>query len=86
MPGAAQQEFNSEVFWVDRLVDHPDHFRIEDIMIKYPGNPPIWRSFKSESRALRGLEDVEQIRLYADVRGGQAREKAVVDFCRNYMS
>ncbi|MCH8802202.1 MAG: hypothetical protein IH963_14975 [Chloroflexi bacterium] len=82
---AARQEFPKLEFWVDQAVDHPDRFRVDDIMIKYPGNPPAWRSFKTESRALRGLEEVAQVRLYSDVRGDSAIEKEVTDFCRNFM-
>ena len=85
LPDAARLRFPNEFFWVDQAVDHPDRFRNEDIMIKYPGNPPSWRSFKSESRALRGLEDVGQVRLYADVRGDQNKEQNIADFCRNFV-
>lgn len=85
LPEAARQAFPDITFWVDRAVDHPDRFRVDDIMIKLPGNPPPWRSFKAISRALSGLEEVAQVRIYADVRGDSVREIEVTDFCRNFM-
>ena len=84
--GAAEEQFPDEMFWVDQAVDHPDRFRIADINIKYPGNPDSWRSFEYESKALQGLGDVAQVRLYADVRGNPEKENEIVDFCRRFMA
>ena len=72
-------------FWLDQAVDYPDKFRVEDIMIKQLGNPPSWRSFESESKALGALTEVNQVRVYADVRGDLARENEVLLFCRDFM-
>lgn len=86
LPQAVREEFPDEVFWVDQAVDHPDRFRNEDIMIKYPGSPTNWRSFKSASNALVGLQEVQQVRLYADVRGEEEKEKLIRNFCRTFMA
>ena len=84
--GAAEERFSGEMFWVDQAVDHPDRFRLADTNIKYPGNPDSWRSFEYESKALQGLGDVAQVRLYADVRGDPTKEKDITDFCRLFMA
>ena len=86
LPQAAQENFAEDTFWMDQAIDHPDPFGKADIMIKYPGTPPNWRSFKTESRALSGLEDVGQVRLYANVRGDQQKENEIINFCRTYMA
>lgn len=84
LPQAARERFPDLKFWVDQAVDHPDRYRVEDIMVKYPGAPPVWHSFKSEAQALRGLEEIGQVRLYADVRGEQELENEVYEFCRRF--
>ncbi|MBI2872990.1 MAG: HD domain-containing protein [Chloroflexi bacterium] len=85
LPAAARQRFPDLQFWSDQAVDHPQRFRSEVIMVKFPGNPPSWRSFERESRALRGLEEIGQVRLYADVRGDDALQSEVEAYCRDFM-
>ena len=82
---AAREEFPDTRFWLDQAVDHPDKFRVENIMIKQLGSPSNWRSFESESKALGALTDVNQVRIYADVRGDQDMEDKVGLFCRDFM-
>ena len=82
---AARKKFPDTRFWLDQAVDHPDKFRVENIMIKQLGSPSNWRSFESESKALGALTDVNQVRIYADVRGDQNREDEVGLFCRDFM-
>lgn len=85
LPNAARESFPDLQFWLDQAVDHPDKFRADDIMIKQLGNPPNWRSFESESKALGALTDVNQVRVYADVRGDPDRGNEVELFCRDFM-
>ncbi len=81
-----QNKFPSHLFWLDKAVDHPDKFRVEDMMVKMVVDPPDWREFRRESRPLQGLEEIGKYRLYSDVRGDDAKEVAVRDFCRSIMA
>ena len=82
----AQNRFPGLQFWIDKAIDHPDRFRVEDTMVRFPGNPPDWREFRRESQPLQGLKEIGKFRLYADVRGDQALEDEVRDFCRKSMA
>ena len=82
----AQETFPTLHFWIDRAIDHPDRFRWEEMMVKFAGDPPIWREFRRESQPLQGLKEIGKYRLYADVRGIQDLEDKVRNFCRNSMA
>ena len=86
LPQAAKTQFLGTLFWADRAVDHPDRFRWEPFMVKQQGDPPRWRAFQRESQALGGLEEIYQVRLYADVRGDEALEAEIAQFCRRFMA
>ena len=62
------------------------YFRWEEMMVKFAGDPPIWREFRRESQPLQGLKEIGKYRLYADVRGIQDLEDEVRIFCRNSMA
>lgn len=83
---AAQARFPDVLFWRDRAVDHPNRFRLEEMMVRHAGTPPVWREFRRESRPLQGLQEIGKFRLYANVRGDDDQEKAVQTFCRNFMA
>jgi len=83
---AAREKFPEIRFWMDQAVDHPDKFRVDNIMIKQLGGSSNWLSFESESRALGALTDVNQVRIFADVRGNQDKVEEVGLFCRNFMN
>jgi hypothetical protein len=72
-------------FWLDKAVDHPDRFRLQEMMVKSAGNPSVWREFRKESRPLQGLQEIGKHRLYADVRGDVSKENEVRNFCRSKM-
>ena len=82
----AQEKFPSLHFWIDRAIDHPDRFRWEEMMVRFTGDPPIWREFRRESQPLQGLKEIGKYRLYADVRGNQDLEDEVRNFCRSSMA
>ena len=82
----AQEQFPSLHFWIDRAIDHPDRFRWEEMMVRFTGDPPIWREFRRESQPLQGLKEIGKYRLYADVRGNQDLEDEVRNFCRGSMA
>ena len=82
----AKSQFPDTQFWLDKAVDHPDRFRLEEMMVKLPGHPATWREFRRISRPLQGLQEIGKYRLYADVRGHDEQEQAVRDFCRLIMA
>ena len=83
---AVRGQFPSLQFWMDRAIDHPDRFKLEEMMVKFAGNPPVWREFRRESRPLQGLQEIGKYRLYADVRGDLELENEVRNFCRSIMA
>ena len=83
---AAQEKFTDLRFWIDRAVDQPYRFTRAEIMVKLDGNPSEWREFGNISRALKGLQETGKYRLYANVRGNDALETEVREFCRSFMS
>ena len=83
---SVRMKFPDSQFWMDRAIDHPDRFRLEDMMVKITGTPPIWREFRRESRPLQGLQEIGKYRLYADVRGDVDLENQVRTFCRTLMA
>ncbi len=82
----ARKEYPQLQFWLDKAIDHPEKFRVEEMMVKFPGTPPVWREFRRLSQPLQGLQEIGKYRLYADVRGDEAQETEVRDFCRTAMA
>jgi HD superfamily phosphohydrolase len=70
-------------FWLDRAVDHPERFRRDDILIVRSEGQRT-RSFAQVSAALRGLEEIGQVRLHADVGSDVALRVQLTDECRPY--
>ena len=83
---AAQAEYPRLEFWIDRAFDHPDRFRLEEMMVRFAGHPAIWREFRRESQPLQGLKEIGKFRLYSDVRGDRGLEDEVRNFCRRFMA
>ena len=83
---AVRTEFPELQFWLDRAVDHPDRFRLAEMMVRIAGNPSDWREFRKVSDPLKGLQDIGKCRLYADVRGDADQESEVRRFCRSIMA
>lgn len=81
-----QSRFPNTTFWLDKAVDHPDRFRLAEMMVRFTGTPPVWREFRRISRPLRGLEEIGKYRLYADVRGNDELEESVRNYCRTLMA
>ena len=72
--------------WVDKAIDHPDRFRVAQMMVNFGSNIPDWREFRNQSQPLQGLQEINKFRLYADVRGDIGLENQVRDFCRTFMA
>ena len=81
-----QTQFPDQQFWLDKAVDHPDRFRLAEMMVKVSDNPPEWKEFRRESRPLQGLQEIGKYRLYSDVRGNDAKDAEVRNFCRSIMA
>lgn len=66
--------------WTDRASDHPERYRTGeyDWHIKRGDS---WHKLADLSKALAGLDEFYQFRVYADVRGKPAFEKELKDFC-----
>ena len=72
--------------WVDKAIDHPDRFRLAEMMVNFGAQTPDWREFRNESQPLQGLQEINKFRLYADVRGDPGLENEVRAFCRTFMA
>lgn len=73
--------------WRDKAIDHPQRYKQENIPIKrVQDDPPTWKSFVGTSAVLRGLEDIGQVRLYADVGDRKELLKQIHEFCRQKMA
>ena len=80
-----EQQFSGVRIWTDRATDHPERFRTGDRNWPIERNG-LWQSLTSLSKALAGLDEIRQFRVYADVRGDDQLEEEMVAFCRREMS
>jgi len=78
-----ESKFGDVDFWLDRAVDHPEKFKREDIVIV--GCDASQKSFAHESTVLRGLEEIGQCRIYANVREDAGLARKAEDFCCKFM-
>lgn len=76
-------KFHNVKFWLDRAVDHPEKFSKEDLPIMCSDGRIF--HLARESAALKGLEEIGQCRIYADVRESRALSEKIVDFCKSFM-
>ena len=85
LPQKLREDFQIPV-WPDQASDHPEKFKKEHLPIKR-GAPPIsWYSLTTGSKLLQGLEEIEQVRVYADVHGDDALRAEIEGFCQTFMS
>lgn len=76
-------KFDNVKFWLDCAVEHPERFSKVDLPIMCSDGSI--RHLTRESAALKGLEEVGQRRIYADVREDVALSEEVGEFCKNLM-
>ena len=74
LPDVVRSEFPSIAVWADRASFNPDTFSSSPLPVRY-GNS--WRSLSSVSTVLQNPKEVNQIRVYADVRGDQSLEARI---------
>ena len=77
-------QFGDIRLWADKATDHPERYRREDIPVKLEAGQ--WVSFARTSHALKGLEEIGQVRLYADVGDDSSLQDQIVEACRHYMA
>lgn len=71
-------------FWLDRAIDHPEHFKDVDIWVQIESTGK-WRAFSSLSTLLSGLQAIGQVRIYANVRDDRALKTRIKDYCKRYL-
>lgn len=86
LSGEVNDRFPGVSCWVDKAIDHPDRFRLAEMMVNFGAQYPDWREFRNESKPLQGLQEINKFRLYADVRGDMNLENEIRDFCRTFMA
>lgn len=86
LPVKIRQKYPSVTIWQDKATDHPERFRMGDEAWPVRQRNGGWASLHSLSKALSGLEEIRQFRVYADVRGDDKLEREIQDFCHNEMA
>ena len=86
LPRQLKQEYNGVTIWTDRASDHPERFMMGDDGWPVRRRDGRWESLATLSRALAGLEEIRQFRVYADVRDNDTLENEIVEFCRSVMA
>ncbi|MFQ5799918.1 MAG: HD domain-containing protein, partial [Bacteroidota bacterium] len=86
LPSEVRAQFPDVKFWPDVATDHPEKFKQEDIYIKREGEPSKWESFGYHSYALKGLQAIDQVRLYADVGDDEELRDRIRESCRQLMA
>ncbi len=81
-----KNKFPDVMIWQDSATDHPERFKMGDEGWPIRIRNGSWRSLASLSRALAGLEEIRQFRVYADVRDNDTLEKEIEGFCRSVMA
>ena len=85
LPRQLQQQYGGVAIWTDRATDHPERFRMGDDGWPIRGRDGRWESLDTLSRALGGLEEIRQFRVYADVSDNDSLEEELRDYCRSVM-
>ena len=83
MPDAIRSRFPDIAVWSDRASVNPDTFTTVPLPVRQ-GNS--WKSLSTLSKVLENLKEVNQIRVYADVRGDAALEAEISSFCDDFLS
>ena len=80
-----ERQFPEVQIWTDRASDHPERFRTGeyDWHIKQGDS---WVKLADLSKALAGLDEFYQFRVYADVRHDEGLEAEIKDFCRKVIA
>ena len=83
LPSVVRSQFPDVFVWADRASFNPDTFSSSPLPVRY-GNS--WRALSSVSTVLQNPREVNQIRVYADVRGEQSLEDRISAFCTQFLA
>ncbi len=86
LPQQLESQFPGVKIWTDRATDHPERFRTGAESWPIKNRNGRWESLTQLSRALAGLDEIRQLRVYADIRNDDSLRGKVIDFCRNAMA
>ncbi len=81
-----KSRFHHVRLWADKATDHPERYRNEYSDIPVLLEVGHCESFGRTSRALAGLAEIGQVRLYADVGGDSRLRDEIAQACRDYMA
>ena len=85
--GQLRDKYSEITIWTDTATDHPERYRTGvDGGWPIRGRAGHWDSLDRLSRALSGLDQIQQFRIYADVRDDDMLEREIQDYCRNVMA
>ena len=86
LPQQLAQKYADVTIWTDRATDHPERFRMGNGVWPIQRRNGRWGSLARLSKALAGLDEIRQFRVYADVRDDDTLEKEISDFCSSVMA
>jgi hypothetical protein len=84
MVKAVRERYPEMAFLSDAAADHPERYRRTDIHVRRHA-PERWVLFAAESAAVAGLQEVFQMRLYADVKGNTQLQDEIGSFCHDHL-
>ena len=86
LPQGLKEQYPTVQIWTDQAVDHPERFKMGDEVWPIRQSSGRWNSLANVSRALAGLEEIRQFRVYADVRDDSALVDDIERSCREIMA
>ena len=86
LPERLSQQYPTVEIWTDQAIDHPERFKMGDEVWPVRQSSGKWGSLANLSRALAGLQEIRQFRVYADVGNDGALENTIKRSCREIMA
>ena len=86
LPPALKEKFPGVDIWTDTATDHPEKFRMGERSWPIKRQSGRWESLTRLSRALAGLDEVMQFRIYADTLDNPELRKSIETYCREVMA
>jgi hypothetical protein len=84
LKSACEEQFKGVKFWIDKALDHPEKFTLEDLpVIPELGGKP--KSLVEQCKVLDGLSKIEQCRIYADTGDDKGLFKEISSYCKEFM-
>ena len=81
LPLALKEKHPNMTVWTDKATDHPERFKLGEETWPIRRKDGKWASLKDQSKALSGLDEIIQFRVYVDVGNDETLEKEIADFC-----